>query len=105
MAEGSGGGSKGPSNPFVKAVRTMLLLMLVLYIAQIILNPPERRPVVACTPLYQFGHFVWLGAYRILAPTDLDTHLRISSNLLEFQKSCVSTLTETEALNLWGWHL
>lgn len=101
----SSSGSKSSSNPLAKMVSTAALVAALLFIGQIVLTKPDRRPVVACTPVYQAGHFFWLGGYRILAPTDHITHIKISRTLGRFQTKCVAFLDESDLLNLGGWHL
>lgn len=75
--------SQSPIRPVLRLVGFFAGVMLLVVIAQIVLNPPERRPDVACWPLYLTGKFFSVTLVRVLLP---DEHLFVLENLIRCER-------------------
>jgi hypothetical protein len=85
---GGGGGRRG-----ISIFGGIVLLVLVLYGAQIYLNPPYARPVVVCWLPYQITRLVLVEAPKLVLPRDPEIPLDNSLRVARWNRECTCFLS------------
>lgn len=102
MAENEG--SRRSKGLIPAVAGSLLALGLILMIAKVFLNPPERRPREVCYPIYRLGVFTLVTIPNAVVPGEPLFVLRNLSRMDSFYVSCKASL---EPLKHWelggGW--
>lgn len=82
--------TKSTLTPILKWLKIISLLLMVLWIAQTYLNPPERRAVAACYPPYSVARLFMVKIPSALNPGD-PSIIRWSMSAAKFNRWCIDT--------------
>lgn len=75
--------SQSPIRPVLRLVGFFCGVMAVVVAAQLVLNPPEKRPYVLCWPIYLSAKFMSVTVVKALFPQE---HIFALENLMRCER-------------------
>lgn len=82
-------GESGGMGAALKTLRLILAVCFIVLCAQVYLNEPEDRSVVACWPIYRGYQAVLVGGARIFLPKEQAFHLTLIRHAERMHNGCL----------------
>lgn len=87
-------GSKGLFRPLKQVLITSFFFFLGITVLITYLNPPWKRPVVACWTPYKFTMLIGVRSVALVAPSDTAYIIRATRAVSRYHRGCINTLAK-----------